>query len=89
MIARERSNENAPANAGAFSWAPHSACAPSRPPVQTPFGDAGTGATAIAQRIVKSNPDRATLEHRPKDRLAGTIYVDAQQRAEGKRVVAV
>ena len=57
-------------------------------PAQTSFGDASTIATAIAQRIVELNPDRATLERSIKDRPDGTIYVDAQQNAEGKSVVA-
>ena len=57
-------------------------------PPRTPFSDAGTIAATIAQRIVESNPDRATLERGIRDRPAGTIYVDAQQNAEGKSVVA-
>ena len=57
-------------------------------PTGMSFGDASTVATAIAQRIVESNPDRATLERTIKHRPAGSIYVDAQQNAEGKSVVA-
>lgn len=57
-------------------------------PARTSFGDAGTIAATIARRIVESNPDRATLERSIKDRPPGTIYVDAQQNAEGKSVVA-
>lgn len=57
-------------------------------PVRTPFTEASTLATIIAERIVESNPDRATLVRRITDRPARSIYVDAQQNAEGKSIVA-
>lgn len=57
-------------------------------PPRTSFGESNALATSIAQRIVESNQDRATLERSIRDRPEGTIYVDAQQNAEGKSVVA-
>ena len=57
-------------------------------PSRTTFAESNALATAIARRIVEANPDRATLERSIKKRPSGTIYVDAQQNAEGKSVVA-
>jgi bifunctional non-homologous end joining protein LigD len=57
-------------------------------PPQTSFDRAGRVAQAIAERIVQSNPRLATLERSIAARPAGSIYVDAQQNAEGKSVVA-
>jgi bifunctional non-homologous end joining protein LigD len=57
-------------------------------PPRTPFSEASALATIIAERIVESNPHRATLVRRITDRPARAIYVDAQQNAEGKSVVA-
>lgn len=57
-------------------------------PARTSFAESSALATLIARRIVESNPKRATLERTVKDRPSGTIYVDAQQNAEGKSVVA-
>lgn len=57
-------------------------------PARTSFTESSAIASAVAQRIVQSKPDRATLERSVKERPAGTIYVDAQQNAEGKSVVA-
>lgn len=57
-------------------------------PPRTPFSDSSAIANAIAERIVESNPDRATVVRSITDRPARAIYVDAQQNAEGKSVVA-
>jgi bifunctional non-homologous end joining protein LigD len=57
-------------------------------PPRTSFAESSAIASAVAARIVESNADRATLERSVKNRPAGTIYVDAQQNAEGKSVVA-
>ena len=57
-------------------------------PPKTAFEDATRIAEIIAQRVVEENPDLATVERSIKSRPAGTIYIDAQQNAEGKSVVA-
>jgi bifunctional non-homologous end joining protein LigD len=57
-------------------------------PPKTAFEDATRVAELIAERVVEEHPDRATTERSIKARPAGTIYVDAQQNAEGKSVVA-
>jgi bifunctional non-homologous end joining protein LigD len=57
-------------------------------PPKTGFGDAARLAQTVAERVVGDNPRRATLERSVKARPPGTIYVDAQQNAEGKSVVA-
>jgi len=57
-------------------------------PPKTTFQDATRLAQAIAERIVRGQPRRATVERSLNKRPAGTIYVDAQQNSEGKSVVA-
>jgi bifunctional non-homologous end joining protein LigD len=57
-------------------------------PPKTVFADAARLAEQIAERVVEEHPDRATVERSLKARPAGTIYVDAQQNAKGKSVVA-
>jgi bifunctional non-homologous end joining protein LigD len=57
-------------------------------PPKTEFEMAARLAELIAERVVDKQPDRATIERSIKSRPAGTIYVDAQQNAEGKSVVA-
>ena len=57
-------------------------------PPKTGFGDAARLAQAVAERVAGDIPRRATLERSIKARPPGTIYVDAQQNAEGKSVVA-
>jgi bifunctional non-homologous end joining protein LigD len=57
-------------------------------PPKTAFEDAARVAEVIAERVVEAQPKRATLERSLEARPAGTIYVDAQQNAPGKSVVA-
>jgi bifunctional non-homologous end joining protein LigD len=57
-------------------------------PPKTAFEDAARVAERIAERVVEEHPDLATIERSIKSRPAGTIYVDAQQNAQGKSVVA-
>jgi bifunctional non-homologous end joining protein LigD len=57
-------------------------------PPKTTFQDATRLAQAIAERIVRAQPRRATVERSLNKRPTGTIYVDAQQNSEGKSVVA-
>jgi bifunctional non-homologous end joining protein LigD len=57
-------------------------------PPKTAHSTAAALAERIAERIVEANPDRATIERSIKARPRGTIYLDAQQNAEGKSVVA-
>jgi bifunctional non-homologous end joining protein LigD len=57
-------------------------------PAKTTFDDAARLAQVIADRVVQARPRRATVERSISRRPAGTIYVDAQQNAEGKSVVA-
>lgn len=57
-------------------------------PPKTAFEDAARLAMVIAERITDAHPEHATLERSIKARPSGTIYVDAQQNAEGKSVVA-
>jgi bifunctional non-homologous end joining protein LigD len=57
-------------------------------PPKTAHGTAAALAERIAERIVNAHPERATTERSIAARPAGTIYVDAQQNAEGKSVVA-
>jgi bifunctional non-homologous end joining protein LigD len=56
-------------------------------PPRTPYSVAAALANAIAQRVALRHPDLATTERSIRARPAGTIYVDAQQNAEGKSVV--
>lgn len=57
-------------------------------PPRTVFEDAALVAERVAERVVEAHPDRATVERSIKARPAHTTYVDAQQNAEGKSVVA-
>ncbi|HEY5063050.1 MAG TPA: non-homologous end-joining DNA ligase [Gemmatimonadaceae bacterium] len=57
-------------------------------PPKMGFGDAARLAQTVAERVVGDNPRRATLERSVKARPPGTIYVDAQQNAEGKTIAA-
>lgn len=57
-------------------------------PPRTGHDVAARVAQTIAERVVEAHPDRATVERSLKARPKGTIYVDAQQNAEGKSVVA-
>jgi bifunctional non-homologous end joining protein LigD len=57
-------------------------------PPKTAYEEAARVAEKIVERVVEAHADRATLERSIKARPPGTIYVDAQQNAEGKSVVA-
>jgi bifunctional non-homologous end joining protein LigD len=57
-------------------------------PPRTTFEDAALVAQRIAERVVERQPKLATLERGVEARPPGTIYVDAQQNAKGKSVVA-
>jgi bifunctional non-homologous end joining protein LigD len=57
-------------------------------PPKTAFDVAARLAERIAEHVVEKHPNRATLERSIKARPAGSIYVDAQQNAKGKTVVA-
>jgi bifunctional non-homologous end joining protein LigD len=57
-------------------------------PTRTTFDDAARLARVIAERVVEARPRLATIERSVGQRPAGSIYVDAQQNAEGKSVVA-
>lgn len=57
-------------------------------PPRTVFEEAALVAERIAERVVEAHPDRATVERSIKARPPHTTYVDAQQNAEGKSVVA-
>lgn len=57
-------------------------------PARTSFETAAALADAIAIRTAEAYPKTATVERSIRARPAGTIYVDAQQNAEGKSVVA-
>jgi bifunctional non-homologous end joining protein LigD len=57
-------------------------------PAKTTFKDAARLAQLIAERVVRAKPRQATIERSLSARPKGTIYVDAQQNAEGKSVVA-
>jgi bifunctional non-homologous end joining protein LigD len=57
-------------------------------PARTTFDEAAAVAQRVAQRVVERYPKLATLERGIGDRPEGTIYVDAQQNAKGKSVVA-
>src|SRR5205823_3805477 len=55
---------------------------------KTAYEKAARVAERIAERVVEAHPDRATIERSIKARPARSIYVDAQQNAKGKSVVA-
>ena len=57
-------------------------------PPHTIFENAARLAELIAARVVERFPKLATLERSIEARPRGTIYVDAQQNAKGKSVVA-
>ena len=57
-------------------------------PPKTAFADAALIAEHIAERAVERSRNRATIERTIKARPAGSTYVDAQQNAKGKSVVA-
>jgi bifunctional non-homologous end joining protein LigD len=57
-------------------------------PARTSFETAARVAEAIAARVVDDDPKRATTERSIRARPRGTIYIDAQQNAAGKSVVA-
>jgi bifunctional non-homologous end joining protein LigD len=57
-------------------------------PARTSFERSAALATRVAEMTVERHPDLATVERRMNARPAGTIYVDAQQNAHGKSVVA-
>jgi bifunctional non-homologous end joining protein LigD len=57
-------------------------------PPRTVFEEAALVAERVAERVVEAHPDRATVERSIKARPPHTTYVDAQQNAEGKSVVA-
>ncbi len=56
-------------------------------PPKIEFDRARDVSQRIAERVVERHPDLATVERRLDARPSGTIYVDAQQNAEGKSVV--
>jgi bifunctional non-homologous end joining protein LigD len=57
-------------------------------PAKTSFATAAQLADVIATRTAEAHPTKATIERSIRSRPPGTIYVDAQQNAEGKSVVA-
>ena len=57
-------------------------------PARTTFDVAAAVAQQLAERVTAGHPDIATLERSIRARPKGSIYVDAQQNAEGKSVVA-
>jgi bifunctional non-homologous end joining protein LigD len=57
-------------------------------PPKMPFEFAARVAQVVAERTARKNPTRATVERSIETRPRGSIYVDAQQNAEGKSVVA-
>jgi bifunctional non-homologous end joining protein LigD len=57
-------------------------------PSRTSFETAARVAEAIAARVVDDDPKRATIERSIRARPRGAIYIDAQQNAAGKSVVA-
>src|SRR4029078_10002848 len=57
-------------------------------PAQTTFEIAAAVAQTLAERVTSRHPDIATLERSIRARPKGSIYVDAQQNAAGKSVVA-
>jgi bifunctional non-homologous end joining protein LigD len=57
-------------------------------PPKMAFEEAAQIAERIAERVVEANPKLATVERSVRARPEHSIYVDAQQNAEGKSVVA-
>jgi bifunctional non-homologous end joining protein LigD len=57
-------------------------------PARTRFDVAAAVARTLAERVTARHPEIATLERSIRARPKGSIYVDAQQNAEGKSVVA-
>lgn len=57
-------------------------------PARTPFGVAAAVAQTLAEQVTARHSGIATLERSIRARPKGSIYVDAQQNAEGKSVVA-
>jgi bifunctional non-homologous end joining protein LigD len=57
-------------------------------PAKTPFELSAELASRVAARVVAAIPDLATTERSVRARPTGTVYVDAQQNAQGKSVVA-
>ena len=57
-------------------------------PANTTFDEAARVAEIVTERLVDRYPARATLQRSIRARPEGTIYVDAQQNAKGKSVVA-
>ena len=57
-------------------------------PARTRFDVAAAVAQTLAERVTVRHPEIATLERSIRARPKGSIYVDAQQNAEGKSVVA-
>ena len=57
-------------------------------PPRTTFDVAAAVAQTLAERVTTRHPEMATLERSIRSRPKGSIYVDAQQNAEGKSVVA-
>ena len=57
-------------------------------PAETTFDVAAAVAQRLAERVTTLHRDIATLERSIRARPKGSIYVDAQQNAEGKSVVA-
>lgn len=57
-------------------------------PARTTFDVAAAVAQRLAERVTARHRDTATIERSIRARPKGSIYVDAQQNAEGKSVVA-
>lgn len=57
-------------------------------PPRTSFAYGADVAQALAERVARKHPKRATTERALQARPRGTIYVDAQQNSAGKSVVA-
>ena len=57
-------------------------------PSKTPFDVSAELASRVAAKVVAQIPDLATIERSVRARPRGTVYVDAQQNAQGKSVVA-
>lgn len=57
-------------------------------PPKTEYEEAALIAERIAEQVVDADPEHATVERSVRARPKHSIYVDAQQNAEGKSVVA-